>query len=144
MGAGVCLLPIYFYLIGKSSLKDSSIVLGMFLMITIISLIVRREKTVEVRLFEDRIDIAYPLKNSVFKIPYAEISEVIYSDLSFSLSILLKDGKKISLGSAIQKESGEFTVSELDSGAAQGRPGERLRLKKEIDSRMKIAKTDPR
>jgi hypothetical protein len=142
LGAAVCIFPIYFYVVGKSSLSDSIIALTLFLTMTAISIFVRREKTIEILLTESFINVNYIFKSSSFKIPYKDIGELIFSDLSFSLTIVLKDGKKIPFGSTLRKESGDFTVDELDSAAVQGRPGDRLRLKKEIESRIRKAKAD--
>lgn len=136
LGAGACLLPILFWMNGKASLKDSVLGCGLFLVMTILALLIRRNKTIEVKLYSEFIEVVFPFKKKSFKIQYDQIQEVTFSDLGMSLSMRLKNGKNISLGSTIYRESGEFSVPELGPADAQGRPGDRLRLKKEIESRL--------
>lgn len=137
IGAGACLLPILLWINGKVSFRDSLIGVGLFLTMTIIALLQRRNKTMEVRLSDQAIEVIFPFKPDFLQIRYDEIQEVIFSDLGMSLSMKLKDGKNICLGSTIHRQSGEFSVPELGPSAIQGRPGERLRLKSEIEARMK-------
>lgn len=136
LGAGACLLLILLWMNGKVSLRDSLLGFGLFLAMTILALLLRRNKTIEVKLYGEFIEVVFPFKNKSFKIQYEQIQNVTFSDLGMSLSMRLKNGKNISLGSTIQKESGKFSVPELGPADAQGRPGERLRLKREIESRL--------
>ncbi|MFV8251195.1 hypothetical protein [Bdellovibrio bacteriovorus] len=84
------------------------------------------------------IEIAFPLKKSFQRVRYDEIKEVVFSDVGMSLSLHLKDGSKVPLGSTLCRTSGAFSVPELPATALQGHPGDRLRLKSEIESRMKM------
>ncbi len=136
LGAGACLLPILLWMSGKVNLRDSLLGVGLFLTMTILALLLRRNKTIEVKVFNQFIEIVFPFKNKSLKIQYDQIQDVTLSDLGMSLSVRLKNGENISLGSTIHRESGEFSVPELSPADAQGRPGERLRLKKEIESRL--------
>ncbi|KYG68552.1 hypothetical protein AZI87_04735 [Bdellovibrio bacteriovorus] len=54
-----------------------------------------------------------PFRDKSFKIQYDQIQEVTFSDLGMSLSMRLKNGKNISLGSTIRRESDEFFGSRI-------------------------------
>lgn len=140
MGAGASLLPILMWANGKVSISDSLLGVGLFLTMTIIAFILRRNRTIEVKLHGQFIEVVFPFKNKSFRIQYDQIQDVTFSDLGMSLSMRLKNGKNISLGSTIHKESGDFSVPELGPADAQGRPGERLRLKREIEARFSSGK----
>lgn len=132
IGVFACLIPISTLGMGKVSIRD---VIGgtcLFGMMTLATIILRRYKTIEVRVDEEYLEITYPLKDVSKKIFYKQIKEVNFSDLSTGLSLRLISGEKISLGSTIQRQSGTFTVEELGPADVQGAAGERFRLMKEI------------
>lgn len=136
MGVGASLMPILFLINGRINIFHFLIQFGLFLSIATITFLQRRNKTIEVRLSDHLIEIIFPYKNKVIQIKFDQILKVDYSDLCSSLSLYLKNGKKISLGSSIRRVGGEFSVPDLGSASDEGAPGERLRLKFEIESRM--------
>lgn len=136
LGAFASALPLLLWINGRVGLRESLFGSFLFAGIGIAALLVRRNKTIEIQVSEESIEVRYPFKDKSLVIRYDEIQRVNFSDLGMSLSISLKNGKSISFGSTIHRQSGEFSVGDLGPGAIQGRPGERLRLKHEIESWM--------
>ncbi|QLY26050.1 hypothetical protein [Bdellovibrio sp. KM01] len=97
---------------------------------------IRRAKIMNVVLLENCIELEYPLRDHVQAIPYSELLCAEYVESSFSLSLVLKDSRTISLPAKIEKVEGHFPPYQ-EMIEARGEAGDRYRLKHEIDSRIK-------
>lgn len=137
IGVFACLVPISTLGMGKVSVRDVVGGTCLFGMMTVAAVLLRRYKAIELRVADEYLEVVYPLKEVSKKIPYKDIQEVNFSDLSTGISLRLKSGEKISLGSTIQRHSGAFTVEDIGPADVQGTAGERFRLMKEILAKVK-------
>lgn len=137
MGAFACGVPILTLGMGKVSVRDAIVATGLFGLMTAATVLLRKHKTIELQLTNEHLKIIHPLKDTFKEISYGDIQEVTFSDLSSGLTLHLRSGEKISLGSTVQRHSGMFTVGEIGPADVQGPAGERLRLMNEILAKSK-------
>jgi hypothetical protein len=136
---GASLIPMFYSSIGRVTFFDGFIGTLFFIFVASIATIIRRNKTIEIRLLDSYLEISYPLKKLIRTIPYEDIDAAIYSELGFSLSIKVKGGEKISLGSTLLLKSGNFENLNVNPGDPHGEPGNRYKLKREIDRRKDLS-----
>lgn len=137
---GAVVLPVVSLFAGEVDMLNAGKGVVFFLSIFLIAFLGYRFRVIEVRLFDTHVEIDYPVRKLQRKINLEDILSAEYSDITSGLSLLLKDGKRLSLGSTISKMHGSFTNPNFSRALPGGDAGDRHRLQDEINLRVSIQK----